>query len=294
MKKYILMVLLGGTSYGILSTFVKIAYKKGYNSAEIAFSQAFLGAIILWILVYTGNSKNKRLVISWRQIISLLLTGATIGITTFLYYLSIQYIPASIAIILLMQFTWFGVLIEWVVFRKKTSLIEIITIGIILLGTMLAGDFLHTQSTDLPLKGILLVLASSFIYALYIVANSRADKQIPWQNRSAIIMTGSAIAIFLINAPAITFKSHMDFGLLKWALFLALFGTIIPPVLFAIGIPRIGAAKSAILMTIELPVAVLCAHIVLKESLNLIQILGIIIMIAAIVSMSVYKNMRVR
>lgn len=290
MKKYIAMVLLGGACYGILSTFVKIAYKEGYNSAEIAFTQAFSGAIILWLLAYFRKGENISLLINRQVFVSLLLTGATIGLTTFLYYLSVQYIPASIAIILLMQFTWFGVLIEWVIFRKKTSPAEMLVIVVILFGTTLAGDFHHFKSSYLPLKGVLLVLASSLVYAIYIVANSRVGKIIPWQNKSAIIMTGSAIAIFLINLQPIITESHIGFGLLKWALFLAFFGTIIPPVLFAIAIPKIGSAKSAILMTIELPVAVLCAYLVLKESLRFTQILGIIIMIIAIVSMSIYKN----
>lgn len=35
--KYILMVLLGGTLYGTMSSFVKMSYTKGFNAAEISF-----------------------------------------------------------------------------------------------------------------------------------------------------------------------------------------------------------------------------------------------------------------
>jgi drug/metabolite transporter (DMT)-like permease len=60
-------------------------------------------------------------------------------------------------------------------------------------------------------------------------------------------------------------------------------------VLFAQGIPRIGAGISAIIMTAELPVAVICASIVLGEKIELLQWTGIVIMLLAIVWMQLRK-----
>lgn len=37
--KYIFMVLLGGTMYGTMSSFVKLSYTKGFNAAEISFGR---------------------------------------------------------------------------------------------------------------------------------------------------------------------------------------------------------------------------------------------------------------
>lgn len=105
-------------------------------------------------------------------------------------------------------------------------------------------------------------------------------------------MTGSALSIFIVNFQPIIFDNHFGFDLLKWGLFLAAFGTILPPVLLAVGIPKVGATTSSLLMTIELPMAVLSAYLLLKENITLIQITGIIIMITAIVAMNylVKKN----
>jgi drug/metabolite transporter (DMT)-like permease len=50
MTRYIFMVLAGAVSFGILSSFVKLAYQQGYSPAEISFAQALTGAAILWIL----------------------------------------------------------------------------------------------------------------------------------------------------------------------------------------------------------------------------------------------------
>ena len=47
--QYIFMVLLGGTLYGTISSFVKLSYSHGYTAADISFIQAalFLGLFAL-------------------------------------------------------------------------------------------------------------------------------------------------------------------------------------------------------------------------------------------------------
>jgi drug/metabolite transporter (DMT)-like permease len=293
MTKYILMVFAGACSFGILSTFVKLAYREGYTAAGISASQAFTGMLVLWLWVWIRSKKQQApLALStiktcWWQV---LLTGAAIGLTTFLYYVSVQYIPASIAIILLMQFTWMGVLLDRIFFNKKADAIQLITIAIILTGTVMASG-MNDMKIDGPfIKGALYALASAFLYALYVVANSRYGNALPAPQKSAIIMTGSTLGILIVNVQQLTVNSHFDTGLIKWALFLAVFGTIIPPVLFAKGIPKIGAGISAIIMTAELPVAILCAHLILGEKISAVQWAGIIIMLLAIVWMNVRKS----
>ncbi len=136
------------------------------------------------------------------------------------------------------------------------------------------------------IKGSLYALASAFFYALYVVANSRFGNTILAPHKSALIMTGSTLAIGMVNIQQLATNNHFDGGLVKWALFLALFGTIIPPILFTRGIPRIGAGVSAIIMTAELPVAILCAHIILGEAISLLQWAGMVVMLLAIVGMN--------
>jgi len=63
-----ILVALGASSYGMLTTFVKMAYAEGYTSYEITFSQMLLGLIGLIIInllfvrekqVYTEETKTK-------------------------------------------------------------------------------------------------------------------------------------------------------------------------------------------------------------------------------------------
>lgn len=282
------MVFAGACSFGILSTFVKVAYADGHTTAAIAFSQAGIGMLVLWALSLLSMKKHH-FQLHARGWAALLLTGAFIGLTTFVYYVSVRYITASLAIVLLMQFSWMGILLDWLLFKKQPSRRELLVTALVLLGTMLAAGLFSEQAAPVDIRGVGFALLSAFLYALYVVANSRCGTHLHPLHKSAVIMTGSVLGIFMVNAPELLTASHFNTGLLKWTLFLAFFGTIVPPVLFSKGIPRIGAGVSAIVMTAELPVAVICSHLVLQEQMSFLQWLGVMGMLVAIALLNAGK-----
>lgn len=288
MNKYIFIVALGALSYGMLASFAKIAYGQGYNAGEITFAQAFLGAVMLWSIVIFRNLKNRssKLIGSWK----LLLAGTSMGISAYTYYLSVEYIPASLAIVLLMQMTWMSMLAEWCFFRKKPSNKEILSSVFIIAGTVLAGNLLNIKGFDFSILGIGLGLLSALLYTLYVLFTSKLGNEVPMFEKSALMTTGSAIIILLINLKSITASSHIDLGLLQWGAFLATFGTVIPPVCFTTGMPEIGAGLSAVLLTLELPAAIFCAHIILGEQVSPLQLVGVSIMIGAIIYLNLSKS----
>lgn len=280
--------------YGTMSSFVKLSYASGYHAAEIAFSMSLISALLLGVVLLFSGGKATRVRLSGRSAISLLLVGSLIGLTNFLYYLSVSYISASLAIVILMQFTWFSLLLEWLIFRQRPGRLELVTVLFILAGTVMAGNLLRAEALSFSWRGMFFALASSFTYAVYIVANSRVGTEVKWQSKSTLIMIGSALIIFIVNARTIVTDSHLDHTFLLWAVFLAAVGTTIPTALFAAGIPKIGAGTSAILMTVEFPVAVLCAYIVLHEAVSPVQIAGIIVMLASIAAMNYYKSSKTK
>lgn len=286
--KYILMVLLGGIMYGTMSSLVKLAYRRGFNAAELSFWQAFLAALLLGLCTFLSRKTEKGNIQS-KDVLPLILTGCAIGLTNFLYYESVQYIPASLAIVILMQFMWLGLLLEWIVFKRKTSRLEMQTVFFILIGTIMAGGVLEMTEWTFSAKGTLLALSASLTYAAYIIANGRCGEGVWWQSKSMTIMVGSSICIFLINSQTILSGDYLCSEFAGCAIVLAVIGTTIPIALFAVGISKIGAGISSILMTVELPVAMLCARIILHERVSLLQSAGIIIMLASIFAMNYYK-----
>ncbi len=285
--RYILIVIFGAVSYGMLTSFAKLAYGYGFNPAEISFGQTLCGAVVLWTIVVFRKFKNAGFgkVFDWR----LVLAGTTMGLTSYIYYLSVSYIDASLAIVLLMQMTWMSILLEWIFFKKKPSKREIKVVLITLSGTVLASNLLFANEIHFSAAGILLALGAALCFSLFVMATTRIGKQTPIYEKSALMATGAVAAVFLINLNSIVSSPNLNFDLLKWGLFMGMFGIIIPPVAFSYGMPKIGVGLSAILLTLELPAAVLSAHILLGERISLLQVAGILVMLGAIAWLNLPK-----
>ena len=59
MLKGVLFVAMGASFYGMLATFVKVAYDQGYTTAEVTASQFVLGIITLLIINFIMGKKKK-------------------------------------------------------------------------------------------------------------------------------------------------------------------------------------------------------------------------------------------
>src|SRR5690554_3590829 len=106
-----LFVGLGASSYGMLATFVKLAYEQDFTTAEVTVSQ-YVFALVFMVALNYLNKKRQTQTATKQDLWQLVISGTSMGFTSVLYYLSVKYINASIAVVLLMQSVWIGVLIE--------------------------------------------------------------------------------------------------------------------------------------------------------------------------------------
>ncbi|MBM7703227.1 EamA family transporter [Metabacillus iocasae] len=273
-----MLVFLGACSYGVLSTIVKIAYSQGYVPSEVIGSQIFFGCILLWTLALLFSRKK----VAWKQWLPLMAVGVTTCLTSIFYYMSLQTIPASIAIVLLFQFTWMGVLIESVAQKQVPSQSKVISILILAVGTLLAGGVFGTQQM-LDKIGLMYGLLSAITFALFIFFSGRIGLAVPSITRSAIISTGTLVAACLILPPTFLIDGTLLQGLWLWGLLLGLFGLFIPTLFFSIGVPKIGTGMATILGAAELPTAVLMSSLVLKEFVGVLQWIGVLFIFAGMI-----------
>ncbi|MDD3003646.1 DMT family transporter [Flavobacterium sp.] len=289
--KGVLIVALGATSYGMLATFVKIAYNEGFTTAEVTSSQFIYGLIGLLIInfIQKRNSKKEIVKSSRKDIIQLMVAGSSTGLTSLFYYLAVKYIPVSIGIVLLMQTVWMGVLLEWFLDKKAPSLQKIFAVFIILIGTALAINIFKIDFNDPSIdwaSGISwgLLAAASFTTTMF-TAN-RIATHVSAAQRSLFMLMGGATIVFTFALITQVTPFNMEI-FMKWGILLALFGTIIPPLLLNAGFPLTGIGLGSIVSSLELPVSVLMAYFLLNEEVLSLQWLGILIIILAIVIMNI-------
>ncbi|MEJ8546118.1 EamA family transporter [Brevibacillus borstelensis] len=277
--RYILLVFLGACSYGILSTIVKLAYGQGYSPAEVVGGQMFFGFLLTWIPALFALRHKPPL----RRILLLLAAGLPVGSTGLLYYNALQHIPASIAIVLLFQFTWMGVLLEAILTRKKPSATTLFSLVLLLAGTLLAGGVLDKGIGGFSLVGVAFGLLAAVSYTLFIFFSGKAATDMnPWI-RTSFMSTGSILLVFLIYPPSFLTSGVLWEGLFGYVFMLALFGVFVPTVCFTFGVPHIGPGMAGILGAAELPMAVFSSYIILQESVSLLQWLGVIIILLGMI-----------
>ncbi|BDU25445.1 permease [Flavobacterium sp. GSB-24] len=285
--KGVFLVALGATTYGMLATFVKMAYSEGYTTAEVTTSQFIYGitGILLINLFQRIKNKNQAVKATPKNIFSLMLAGTSLGMTSLFYYLAVKFIPVSIGIVLLMQTVWMGVLLEMILEKKLPSKQKVIAVLIVLFGTVLATNIINND-IQLDWRGLVwgILAAASFTTTMF-TAN-RVATEISSAQRSLYMLLGGSIIVFSFAfATQVTAFNFEIF--LKWGIVLALFGTIIPPMLMNIGFPLTGIGLGSIVSALELPVSVMMAYVLLNEKVIFSQWVGIVLIILAIIIMNV-------
>lgn len=274
--KYALYVFLGSCSFGVLSTIVKLAYGEGFLPQEVIFAQYFFGWLMMSaIMLKKGVPTTKK------EKIQLLAAGTMMGVTGITYSMALSYISASLGIILLFQFTWIGLLLEAITTKKAPSRLKLATIAIILFGTALSGGLIGSE-VEWNVKGIIFGLLSAASYAFSIYFNGVVAPSLQSITKGYYIGTGALLMVTLIFPPVFLLDMGTVAGISKYGLMLGLFGMVIPPILFAAGVPKIGTGLATILGAAELPVVILLSMFVLKENVSVIQWLGVILILFAL------------
>jgi drug/metabolite transporter (DMT)-like permease len=204
------------------------------------------------------------------------------GLTGIFYYGSLQSLPASLAIILLFQFTWIGVLLDAFLERRKPGPDKLLALIPLIAGTFLAGGITNGGLSGLNPTGLLLGFLSAISYSLFILFSGRVAVQVPPLKRSTLMTFGSAALTLTVFPPSFLWNGALLHGLLLWGILLAIFGAVLPTICYTIGVPHIGGALATILSAAELPVAVIASGWVLSEAVSAVQWVGVSIILAGI------------
>lgn len=306
--KGVALVALGASFYGMLATFVKLAYKEGFTTAEVTTSQFALGITGLLLLIFFQSKFSKK--ISPKIIKTdrrkLMLAGTSMGCTSLFYYISVQYINVSVAIVLLMQSVWISVVLEALITKQIPNTRKIISVILVLIGTAMATNLVN-QEVELDWLGIFwgFMAATSFSLTMF-AANTIATYASPLRKTFWMLLGGAVIVAFFLFFGQIgpfyfdglkSFYANFsdntaniracDFSIFwKYGLILSIFGTILPPLLFNAGFPKIGLGLGGIVSSVELPVSVMMAYVLLQETVVFIQWMGIGVILFAIVLMN--------
>lgn len=284
---YPLMVVIAASCYGVLSTIIKVAMKNGFTAAEAVTAQYFLGFALAALLFFVTQRKLPRIK-GWKILV---LSGTSTAVTGMVYAHSLNYLPASLAVVLLFQFTWIGMFLDCIVNRRWLKRTEVVSLILLFAGTLFAAGIIGTDLSGIPWQGWAWGIGAAFCFSAFMFVNGKQIEGMDTSARLFYVSLFAAIVVGLFQTPEIVWNGQLfNEGLWVFGLLLGVFGIIMPIYFFSVAVPHVGSGLASILSAMELPVAVLASVIILNEALSFLQIGGIIIILTGMVLPSVFSR----
>ncbi|GKV64349.1 MULTISPECIES: EamA family transporter [unclassified Sporosarcina] len=276
---YPLLVVIGASCYGILSTIIKLAIQDGFTASEAVTSQYYTG-FLLALIIYLFTRKG---IPTLRGSFPVLLAGLFTAITGSVYGKSVEYMPASLAVVLLFQFTWIGMLYDCLAARRLPKKAEVVSLVFLFGGTVLAAGLIDADISGIPWQGWAFGFAAAFSFAAFVMANQKPVPGMDVVTRLFLMSFYAAIAITFFQSPEIVWNGKLGEGLWIYGAILGIFGIVLPIFLFSVGVPKVGGGMSSILSAVELPVAILASMLLLGERLTWLQFAGIFLVLSGMI-----------
>ena len=269
------LVLLSGFCFGTIPYCARSLTDAGMASHAVAFYRYGISALVLFpLLLRLPRSK-------WKTILWGMASGAFVGLGWVGYVSGLKTVPVSTIGVLYMTYPVFTVLVGWAWFRDKPSFKALCGASIVILAALLASSPVAVEPQHLPAMLISLTAPISFGVGINILVH----KLMPISpiNRVASFTVGASLSLvplLIVTDPqAVLPQTPAEWQLITG---LALGTALIPQLIYTTYAHKIGAARSAVAGSIELPTMFFIGWFALGETIGPVQWLACLLITLAI------------
>lgn len=274
--------------FSIVPALAKSSYEAGSNALGVMTVRFTMASILLLVARLTFGRRE-----SWpnlRRTIELLLIGA-VGITavSLTYFLAIDDIDTSLAIVLWYVYPLFVVIVSWALLKKRPRRNVFVALPFTLAGIAITAGQLSGGSGT----AITLVMASSFLFSFYILALDKASRGVGLLTNVTVLSIGTMIGYwFVCLVPITPLDPIFPDDSKSWTLIvvLAIFGTTAPFLFSVAGLTRLEASTYSVITTIEPVLGIIVAVIFLGEEMSIERLVGAALVIGALIGFSVSES----
>lgn len=261
-------------SIGLVARFL---YGLGADPLFIVSARSVLATLAMVLL---GTLSYFRHHIKLKHILLGIVYGfVAIGANFLLYFYAVRFTKVALAAAIIYVNPAFVMLLSRIFLKEKQPVKNWLSLIVVTIGVWLLASAPHSLRISQELLGIGFALGCAFSIAVYNVAGKALLAYLsPWETLTLALMGGSILLVTISAGLGIRWPRLPASGWLG-ILFLALCPTILGYGLYLKAVKLIGPTKSSLLATSEPVFAALLAWAVFHETLQLLQIVGVVLII---------------
>jgi drug/metabolite transporter (DMT)-like permease len=271
--------IIAAVTYGLNPLGALNLYAGGINVDSVLFYRYGLATVLLAGIILL---KEKSFKIGRRECKICLLLGLLFAASSLTFFTSFHYMDAGMACTILFVYPVMVAVIMAVFFKERMTLVAALSIGMALtgMGLLYKGE----DGAVLSAMGVLLVMAASLAYALYIVTVYKFDLSLhPLMLTFCVMLVGTLIIVLhSFTRPDYHLRLLGSAPQWGWAVMLAVVPTIISLMSMVVAVKRIGSTPTAIMGALEPVTAVVIGVTVFGESFTARIALGMSLILLAV------------
>ncbi len=282
-------VCIAGVLWGSIGLFIR-PFSENLTSMEIVAARASLTTAIMFVFLLIF--KRSLLKIKLKDLWCFAGTGiCSIVFFNYCYFRCMNLTSLSIAAVLLYTAPAIVMMLSALIFKEKITVQKISALLLASLGCILVSGVLGVK-TSVSTEGVLIGLGAGLGYALYSIF-SRFALNKGYNSLTITFYTFFIATLCLIpmtNWSSLSnniFYTPKSFGI--YILF-ALTSTVIPYILYTIGLTKLTPAKASIIASVEPVTATIVGFIFFNERPSLSSFLAIACILFSIILLSVNKD----
>jgi drug/metabolite transporter (DMT)-like permease len=287
-----LLVAAAAIAFSGKAVIIKLAYRHGVDAVTLlALRMLFAAPFFVLLGVWAARAGDSE-PLSWadrRMLVVLGLIGYYLA--SYFDFLGLQYVTAALERLLLFVHPTFVVLFSAMLFGRRITRRDVVAIVLSYLGIFVVfGNDLATQPGNVAL-GSLWVLLSAVFYAAYLIGSGRLVGRVGTLRFACYAGLVSSVAV--VTHFAVTRDASLLLAQpapVYWlALLMAMVSTVAPIVMTMEGIRRIGASHASIIASVGPLATIFLGAIFLGEHITAVQIVGALLVLAGVLSISLKK-----
>jgi drug/metabolite transporter (DMT)-like permease len=271
--------LLGAVTIAFSSILVRLSHASPSTAA--IFRCAYALPILALLALFEDRRFGSR---SWHERRFGLAAGIFFAADLLLWHNSIAYVGAGLATVLANIQVVLVPLVAWAVLSERPGRRVLAALPVALLGVLLISGVLeHGAYGRDPTRGTLFGIGAGIAYVgfLLLLRHGGADLRRP----AGPLFDATAVACVLCVAAGLVIGDARlvpSWPSAGWLIVLALTSQVVGWLLIGTSLPRLPAAMTSVLLTVQPVGSVVLAALILSESPSPLQLLGVLLVLAAL------------